>query len=155
MFCYSSACNEKPLGDFICNCNQKKFFCQKHENGISEQKRSCQVGWKCLLCLEQAVTPHLRFITIFSKNDVPFMVCSDCAILAIDHWIAKYIEQEKENVCTVEPAREGSVCDKCSETIIAVRPFESNQNTKRNGWVWSDGLLKHRYCVNCIGEACI
>ena len=153
MLCYSKKCKNTPLGDFVCFCNRKKFFCKEHQNGLSEQKKSCQIGSKCLLCLKSTVSAHKKFITIFSKNNVPFMVCSPCAILSIDHCVAKYIEKE-ENIVTVFPAREGSICDKCSNTIITIRPYKTEQNIKKTGWVWNDGIFKYRYCLSCIGKAC-
>ena len=154
MYCFSAACDNPPFGDFICSCNRKKFFCEEHQNGISEERKSCQLGWQCLNCAKPAMTRNLQFITIFSENNALFMVCSNCAIVAIDPWIATMIEEEKENVCTVDPAREGSYCEKCSAIIVASRPYDTKENMKKSGWVWNDGLLKHRYCLSCISSAC-
>ena len=153
MWCFSNACTRQIVGDFICSCNKTKFFCEKHEDGLNEQKKSCQIGWKCVSCRRQAGQNNLQFLSVYSKNDAKFLICSECAIQELDPWIASRIKEEKEIIIAVA-ARQGAKCDICSAVIISHNTFDLELFMQKTGWVWNDGYLKYTYCTQCLSNAC-
>lgn len=155
MFCFSKNCNKPTFGDFTCFCGRQKFFCEEHVNGMSDVKKSCELGGKCMLCKKPPIFNHLKFIKVYSDENVPFLVCDECAIEEVDQWVSEYIKEEKENLIEIYPARDGSHCDICNIQMVAQRRNANVQDLKKCGWVWNDGYFKYRYCIACIGKACM
>ena len=148
MWCFISSCFRQSKDKFDCYCGQSKHYCEKHEKSIIDQRKSCELGWRCISCKKGAVNNDAKFIGVTSDNDVQFSICSTCLLEALDPWLASYFEELKENdQGQISRARSGQGCEKCGKHIA------TDLYSEDGGWTWNDNYINHAYCYQCIKHA--
>lgn len=145
MSCFVKKCQNRCIEKFLCDCGKQKQTCQYHREIIDYQKISCLAGFTCLKCDDKSLWP--RKINVKTTIGIDYRFCGQCVLEIVDPCVEKYLKKDQCPV-SLNPARNGYLCDLCSKTIYMINQKNST------GWTWTGKNADYNYCNNCIKTKC-